>query len=157
MYRHHNRQGADIVLEAPKHDPLIKWPTWGHVTVWKIYISIFMRFIPNKFGRLLTLGRIFITQMLKSSPTSCSPLPYTGWANYEPLVKETLSLKKSDKTLAEKEGTKWLCYRSLQVKRIQEEIMIVVSSLHVASNQRLTSPINNKRCHIKQLRRNVCN
>ena len=71
MYQHHNRQGADIVLEAPKHDPLIKWPTWDHVTVWKIYISIFMRFIANKLGRLVTLGRIFITQMLKSSPTSC--------------------------------------------------------------------------------------
>ena len=71
MYQHHNRQGADIVAEAPKHDPLIKWPIWGHVTVWKIYISIFMRFIANELGRLLTLGRIFITQMLKSSPTSC--------------------------------------------------------------------------------------
>ena len=23
-YGHHNRQGADIVLEAPNHDPLIK-------------------------------------------------------------------------------------------------------------------------------------
>ena len=27
MYRHHNSQGAGIVLEAPKHDPLIKSPT----------------------------------------------------------------------------------------------------------------------------------
>ena len=71
MYWHHNRQGADIVLEAPKHDPLIKWPIWGHMNVWKIYISIFMRFISNKLGRLLTLGRIFITQTFKSSPNSC--------------------------------------------------------------------------------------
>ena len=23
MYRHHNGQGADLVVEAPKHDPLI--------------------------------------------------------------------------------------------------------------------------------------
>ena len=59
------------VLEAPKHDPLIKWPTWDHATIWKIYISIFMRFIDNKLGRLLTLVRIFVTQTLKSSPTSC--------------------------------------------------------------------------------------
>ena len=58
-------------LEAPTHGPLIKWPTWGHVTAWKIYISIFMRFIANKLGKLLTLGRIFITQIIKSSPTSC--------------------------------------------------------------------------------------
>ena len=70
MYWKHNRQGANIVLEDLKHDPLIKWPTWGHVTAWKIFISIFVRFIANKFGRLLTLGRIFITQTLKSSPTS---------------------------------------------------------------------------------------
>ena len=32
-----------------------------------------MRFIANKLGRLLTLGRIFITQMLKSSPISSFP------------------------------------------------------------------------------------
>ena len=30
-----------------------------------------MRFIANERGRLLTLGRIFITERLKSSPTSC--------------------------------------------------------------------------------------
>ena len=70
MYLHHNRQGVDIVSWAPKHDPLIKWPTWGHMTVWKIYISIFLRFMADKLGRLLTLGRIFITQTLKSSRTS---------------------------------------------------------------------------------------
>ena len=71
MYWHHNRQGDDLMLEAPKHDPLIKWPTWGHVATFKIYISIFMRFIANKLGSLLTLGRIFRTQTLKSSPISC--------------------------------------------------------------------------------------
>ena len=31
----------------------------------------FKRFIANKIGRLLTLGRIFSTQTLKSSPASC--------------------------------------------------------------------------------------
>ena len=62
------------MLEAPKHDHLIKWLRWGHVTVWKIYISIFMRFISNKLGRLLTLGKIFSTQTLKSSPSSCYKL-----------------------------------------------------------------------------------
>ena len=73
MYRHHNRQGAELILKAPKHDTFIKWPTWGHVTVWKIYISIFMRFIANKaneLDRLLTSGWIFSTQTLKSSQTS---------------------------------------------------------------------------------------
>ena len=74
MYQYHNRQGADIVLEAPKHDLLIKWQTWGHVTVWKIHISIFKRFIANKVGSLLTLGRMFSTQTLKSSLPSCYKL-----------------------------------------------------------------------------------
>ena len=32
-----------------------------------------MKFIANKLGRLLILGRIFITQTLKSLPTSCFP------------------------------------------------------------------------------------
>ena len=42
-----NRKDAKApkVLEALKHDPLIQWPTWVHVNVWKIYISVFMRFI----------------------------------------------------------------------------------------------------------------
>ena len=30
MYGHQTRQGADLVSEAPKHDPLIKWQKWGH-------------------------------------------------------------------------------------------------------------------------------
>ena len=62
MYWDQDRQGADLVVEAPKHDHLINWPTWGHVTVWEICISIFMTFIANKLGRLLTLGRIFSMQ-----------------------------------------------------------------------------------------------
>ena len=39
---------------------------------WKICISTFTRFIDNKFGRLLTLGRIISTQTLKSLPTCCN-------------------------------------------------------------------------------------
>ena len=57
MYRYHNRQVDNLVQEFPKHDPLIKWPTWGHMAVWKIFISTLTRFISNKPGRLLTLGR----------------------------------------------------------------------------------------------------
>ena len=74
---HHNRQGADLVLESPKHGPLIKGSTWGHVIVWKIYIFIFVRFIANKLGRLLTLGKIFSTHTLMSSPSSCVILFFT--------------------------------------------------------------------------------
>ena len=82
MYQHHNRQGADLVFEAFKRVPLIKWPTWGHVTVWIIYICIFMRFIANKHGRLLTLGRKFSTQTLKSSSTSCSYMMKMSFRHY---------------------------------------------------------------------------
>ena len=73
MYQHHNREGDDIVLETRNHDPLIKSPTWCHMTLWRIYIFISVRFIANKLSRLLIFGRIFITQTLKSSPTSCFP------------------------------------------------------------------------------------
>ena len=37
MYWHQTRQGANLVQEAPKHDPSMKWPTCGLMTVWKIY------------------------------------------------------------------------------------------------------------------------
>ena len=70
-YGQKSRQAADLVKETPKHNPLITWPKRGHVTIWKIYISTFVTFIANKLGKLLTLGRIFSMQMLKSSPTSC--------------------------------------------------------------------------------------
>lgn len=39
----------------------------GHMTVSKVHIATFTRFVANKHGRLLTLGRIFSTQTLKSS------------------------------------------------------------------------------------------
>ena len=41
------------------------------MTVWKIYISTFTRFIANKLGILLTLGRNFSMQTLKLSLNSC--------------------------------------------------------------------------------------
>ena len=92
MYQHNNRQVADVVLEASKSDPLIKWPTWGHVTVWKIYISIVISFIADKRGRLWTLTRIF-TPKLKSSPTSCliyiSHCSFFGYINTS-FIKYTL-------------------------------------------------------------------
>ena len=71
MCGHQARQGAALVQEPPKHDPLINWPTWGHVTIWKIYISTFAKFTANKLTRLLGLGRMFSRQRHKSSPTSC--------------------------------------------------------------------------------------
>ena len=36
-------------------------------------MSISVKFLVNKLGRLLILGRIFITQTVRSSPTSCFP------------------------------------------------------------------------------------
>ena len=84
MHRHHNRQGSGLVVEAPKHDPLFKWSTWGHAAVWKICISIFIRFIANKLGRLQTWGKTCSTQKLKSSPASCctfvlAEIGYSKW------------------------------------------------------------------------------
>ena len=59
MYRHQTKQGSDF--DAPKVGLLIKWPTWGQVTAWEVYLFIFVRFIADKLARLLTLGRIFST------------------------------------------------------------------------------------------------
>ena len=66
-YDHQTFQGGDMLQECGL---VVKW-NWGHVTVWKIYVSTLTRFIANKLGRLLTLERIFRTQTLKSSATSC--------------------------------------------------------------------------------------
>ena len=47
----------------------------------KIYISIFTRFMATKLGRVLTSGRRFSTQTIKSSPTSCfyeQCIPFLG-------------------------------------------------------------------------------
>ena len=58
------------------HTTLGKVLTWynrfPNMTLWStIYISTFTRFIANKLDLLLTLGRIFSTQTLKSSSASC--------------------------------------------------------------------------------------
>ena len=47
--------------------------TWPFEVTWLFEksVSTFTRFIANKLGRLLTLGRIFSKQTLKSSATSC--------------------------------------------------------------------------------------
>ena len=44
MQAKYTRQSTDLVLETSKHDPLIKWITWGHATVSKICISTFTQF-----------------------------------------------------------------------------------------------------------------
>ena len=43
----------------------------GKVLTYFDFISTFTRLMATKSGRLLTLGRKFSTQTLKSSPTSC--------------------------------------------------------------------------------------
>ena len=43
----------------------------NHLSIWKIYISTVTRFIATKLGKVLTLGRRFSMQMLKSLTTSC--------------------------------------------------------------------------------------
>ena len=47
------------------HVPILKCPTWGDVTIWKIYISTFARFVASKLGRVLTSGKRFSMQTLK--------------------------------------------------------------------------------------------
>ena len=47
------------------------WSTWGHVTIWKIYVSALPRLIAINVGMMLTLARRFSTETLKSPPTSC--------------------------------------------------------------------------------------
>ena len=72
-YENQTRQGTDLQWELPSlkpYDPLITWPTWGHTTISKIYIFFITRLMASKPGRLLTYGRRFITQTLKSSPPS---------------------------------------------------------------------------------------
>ena len=52
------------------HDPLLTWPTWGHVTIWKNFISAFIILVATKLFRGLTSGRRFSKQFLKSWMTS---------------------------------------------------------------------------------------
>ena len=53
------------------HAPLSSWPMLRHVTIWKVYTFTSTRLIDTKLGAVLTSGRRFITQKLKSLPTSC--------------------------------------------------------------------------------------
>ena len=48
---------------------LIKWPYLDYVTVWTFYISAFTRLMATNLGRMLTTGRRFSMQTLKSSLT----------------------------------------------------------------------------------------
>ena len=50
------------------HDLLTMWPTWGHESTRNFFISIIKSLMGSKPGRLLTGGRRFSTQTLKSSP-----------------------------------------------------------------------------------------
>ena len=45
---------------------LIKWSYLDYVTVWTFYISAFTRLMATNLGMLLTTGRRFSTQTLKS-------------------------------------------------------------------------------------------
>ena len=54
------------------HDSLIKWTTWGQVTISKIYISTITWVMVSKPGRVLTHASGFSTQKLKSCPTFCN-------------------------------------------------------------------------------------
>ena len=61
--------GAELQWEASilkSTWSLIKWPTWGHVAIWKVFISIITRLIASKPGRV-NLREEFGTQRLKSS------------------------------------------------------------------------------------------
>ena len=53
------------------HDFLNTWPMWGHMMIWKIYISTFTKFMNTKLGSILTSARRPSTQTLRLSPTSC--------------------------------------------------------------------------------------
>ena len=53
------------------HYPLIPWPTWSCDNFKKSYISTITRCMGSKSGKVLTYGRKFRTQTLKSSPNPC--------------------------------------------------------------------------------------
>ena len=61
--------GAELQWEASIFKStwsLIKWPTWGHVAIWKVCISTITKLIASKPGRV-NLREEFGTQRLKSS------------------------------------------------------------------------------------------
>ena len=69
------------------NDLLIRWPMWGHLTFWKIYISTLTRLIATKLGRVLTSGRSFSMQTLTSPPCS-----FLFWIIFNS-IKQTQNLK----------------------------------------------------------------
>ena len=60
---------AEELWEAA--NPKVTWSHVGRVTNLKNHISVFARIITTKLGRMLTSGRMFRMQTLKSSPTCC--------------------------------------------------------------------------------------
>ena len=74
------------LLSLNSHDSLITWPKSSHATIWKFYISLIIKFMASKRGRMLTYERRFSMQTLKSLSTCCSPCPscrcfWMGWQN----------------------------------------------------------------------------
>ena len=53
------------------HYPLIPWPTWSCDNFKKSFISTITRCMGSKSGKVLTYGRKFSIQTLKSSPNPC--------------------------------------------------------------------------------------
>ena len=49
--------GCKRLLPLKPHNPLIRWPTWNHVIIWKLYISAFTILIATILGRVLTSGK----------------------------------------------------------------------------------------------------
>ena len=69
---HQIRQEADLRDRHQRlkpHYPLITWSTWCQLTIWKIYISILIRLMATKLGRVLSYWKRFSIKMLKSSQT----------------------------------------------------------------------------------------
>ena len=52
---HQTRQDTERLPFLKSHDPLIKWQTWGHVKISKIYIFTILRVMVSKPGRELTM------------------------------------------------------------------------------------------------------
>ena len=71
---HHTRWSVDLQWEASIfkyiYNFLITWTKWDHLTIWKTYIFSITWPMVCKPGRVLTYGRRFSVQALKSWPTS---------------------------------------------------------------------------------------
>ena len=53
------------------HDSFNMWTTWSYVAIWKIYIYPSIILMAINIDKVLTPGRSFSTQTLKSWPASC--------------------------------------------------------------------------------------